>query len=85
MSLTEAADVHGVLRYMTTFRRWRDEGKLDCDPGTYSGERGQFPVVRPLTRKGLAQFYQLASPRSDFKRCNHCPHTLPMEEQGHTP
>jgi len=75
VSLTEAADMHGVLRYMTTFRRWRDEyDKLDCDPRTFSGERGQFPVVRPLTRKGLAQFYQLASPRSDFVRCSACPH-----------
>lgn len=82
VSLTATAEAHGVFRYLSTFRRWRDIGKLECDPGTYGGEHGQFAINQPLTRKGLADFYRLASPYAEFQRCELCPHDADNDASG---
>jgi len=72
MSRTDVAAAHGLA--LTTLRRWCDDGRIDCDPGVYALAHGRFSIARPITRRGLAQLYQLASHRPDFTRCPGCPH-----------
>lgn len=72
MSRSDAAEAHNVP--LTTLRRWCDEGRVETHTGIYGGEHGRRPVIDPITRRGLAQFYALASSRADFTRCPQCPH-----------
>lgn len=82
----EVAEAHSVSRYLSAFYRWQREGKLDCDPVDASGEHGgRFAVKYALTRKGLAQFYQLASRKDGFKRCDLCPHAEEEQPQERAP
>lgn len=77
MGRQEAALTHGIP--LTTLRRWCDEGRIETDSGAYGGERGRYAVKMPLTVRGLAQFYALASHRTDFTPCPDCPHSAPGE------
>lgn len=72
MGKQDAALRHGLP--LTTLRRWVQEGKIETARGEYGGMHGQFLVRDPLTRRGLAQLYHLASRRPDFRRCADCPH-----------
>jgi len=73
MSRTDVADRHHFPR--TTLRAWCESGRIETSPETYDGEYGQFPVAQPVTARGLAQFYALATARRDFHPCPECPHT----------
>lgn len=73
MSRTDAADRHGIPR--STLRRWCLEGRVTTSSERYGGDHGQFETAQPITQKGLAELYQLASHRADFRRCDDCPHT----------
>ena len=72
MSKEDASRLHGVPT--STLRRWCRDGRIETRQGTYAGEHGQYGIVDPLTRRGLAQFYALASGRPDFTPCAQCPH-----------
>lgn len=72
MSRSDAAEAHNVP--LTTLRRWCDEGRVETHTGIYGGEHGRRPVIDPITRRGLAQFYALASSRAGFTPCSSCPH-----------
>ena len=80
MNKKEAAVLHGIPR--ATIDDWCKAGKVETDPGTYGGVHGHWPIVQPITQRGLAQFYRLASPRSDFRRCDLCPHTAASDADG---
>ena len=80
MSRTDVATAHNFPA--STLRRWCDEGRIETDGGTYGGEHGQFQAARPVTARGLAQFYALASGRSDFRRCPDCPHSAPQTPEA---
>lgn len=71
---------HGIPA--ATVLSWCNAGKIETLAGEYRGAvPGAFSVRNPVTLLGLAQFYQLASPRSDFVRCLACPH----EDEPHEP
>ena len=72
MSRTDVATLHTFPA--STLRRWCDEGRIETDSGTYGGAHGQFQAARPVTARGLAQFWRLAHQRSDFTPCLDCPH-----------
>lgn len=72
MARSEVAARHGIAE--TTLRRWCDAGRIETDGGSYGGEHGQFSIHKPVTRRGLAQFYALAHRRADFRPCESCPH-----------
>jgi hypothetical protein len=73
MSKEDASRLHNVPT--TTLRRWCADGRIETTSGQYPGEGGRYGVVDPLTRRGLAQLYQLASQRADFTACPSCPHS----------
>lgn len=73
LSRTDVATLHTFPA--STLRRWCDEGRIETDSGTYGGAHGQFQAARPVTARGLAQFWRLAHQRSDFTACPDCPHT----------
>lgn len=72
MSRSDVADLHNFPA--STLRRWCDEGRIETDGGVYGGEHGQFQAARPVTSRGLRQFYALARSRTDFRACPSCPH-----------
>ena len=72
LSRTDVATLHTFPA--STLRRWCDEGRIETDSGTYGGAHGQFQAARPVTARGLAQFWRLAHQRSDFTPCLDCPH-----------
>ena len=72
MSRSDVADLHNFPA--STLRRWCDEGRIETDGGVYGGEHGQFQAARPVTPRGLRQFYALACSRTDFRACPSCPH-----------
>lgn len=72
MAKEDASRLHGVPT--ATLRRWCAEGKIETHSASYAGEHGRYGVVNPITQRGLAQFYALASHRADFRRCDDCPH-----------
>ncbi len=77
VSRSDVADAHGFP--LTTLRAWCKDGKVETSPETYGSEHGHFAVERPVTRRGLAQFYALASQRRDnFTPCKECPHDEPV-------
>lgn len=73
MSRTEVATLHNFPA--STLRRWCDSGVIETDSGVYGGEHGQFQAARPVTARGLRQFYALAHQRPDFTPCPQCPHS----------
>ena len=70
LDVTTASRRHNVPR--TTLAAWCQQGLIETSGETY--RRGRVKVVHPLTRKGLAQLYRLASPHGDFTPCSECPH-----------
>ena len=80
MSRTDVATLHTFPA--STLRRWCDEGRIETDSGTYGGAHGQFQAARPVTARGLAQFWRLAHQRSDFTTCPDCPHAEDTQRDG---
>ena len=80
MSRTDVATLHTFPA--STLRRWCDEGRIETDSGTYGGAHGQFQAARPVTARGLAQFWRLAHQRSDFTACPDCPHAEDTQRDG---
>jgi hypothetical protein len=78
MSITEVERLHGIPA--SNIRHWTNQGIIETDPGTYRGEHGRFEINRPLTRRGLSQFYakavewERARAGRAFTRCPDCPH-----------
>jgi hypothetical protein len=72
MDVTMASRLHNVPR--ATLAAWVRDGRVETDRGTYGGEHGHWPIVRPLTRRGLAQLVTLARGRDGFTPCPDCPH-----------
>ena len=81
MAKEDASRLHGVPT--STLRRWCQEGRIETHEATYAGEHGRYGIVNPITARGLAQFYALASGRSDFTPCAQCPHD--SGEESETP
>ena len=80
MSRTDVATLHTFPA--STLRRWCDEGRIETDAGVYGGAHGQFQAARPVTARGLAQFWRLAHQRSDFTTCPDCPHAEDTQRYG---
>ena len=80
MSRTDVATAHTFPA--STLRRWCDEGRIETDAGVYGGAHGQFQAARPVTARGLAQFWRLAHQRSDFTTCPDCPHAEDTQRDG---
>ena len=80
LSRTDVATLHTFPA--STLRRWCDEGRIETDSGTYGGAHGQFQAARPVTARGLAQFWRLAHQRSDFTACPDCPHAEDTQRDG---
>lgn len=79
MSKKDAARLHGIAR--STIENWCQAGKVDTSPETFQPPHGHWPIVRPLTRRGLAQFYALAKGHADFTACPDCPHEARQQQQ----
>ena len=80
LSRTDVATLHTFPA--STLRRWCDEGRIETDAGVYGGAHGQFQAARPVTARGLAQFWRLAHQRSDFTPCLDCPHAEDTQRDG---
>ena len=80
LSRTDVATLHTFPA--STLRRWCDEGRIETDAGVYGGAHGQFQAARPVTARGLAQFWRLAHQRSDFTTCPDCPHAEDTQRDG---
>lgn len=80
VSRSELAERHGIA--LTTMRRWCDAGKIATDGGVYASEAGRFSIAHPVTRHGQRAFYQLASGRAGFRRCDRCPHDTEADASG---
>jgi transposase-like protein len=78
MSIAEAERLHGIPA--SNIRHWTNQGIIEADPGSYENVNGRFPINRPITRKGMAQFYakavewERARAGRSFTRCPDCPH-----------
>ena len=72
MDVTAASRAHNIPR--STLAAWVRDGRIETDSGEYGGEHGQWRIVRPLTRRGLAQLVALARGREGWRDCPLCPH-----------
>lgn len=80
MDVTAASRAHNIPR--STLAAWVRDGRIETDSGEYGGAGGRWPIVRPLTRRGLAQLYAYAGNRPDFRRCDDCPHAEDTQRDG---